>query len=206
MWGYPGPWSNPWIPRAQTHSLRAIAAANSVAYAVLSDGQLARFNGGGWAPVEGSAAWGISELGMTEDEHVLVIANGKLRLVDHGQLTPLACDAIAAGAVAGTRGDDAFILDQAGVLYLNADGRCDKVDAPARLRRIAARSDRLLAVTVDGAIWRRRATSWVLLPPPAKYRAGQRPVVMQAQDVGVSAYSTWLTDTEGSVFILSDES
>jgi hypothetical protein len=205
LWGYPGPWSNPWVPKAQTRPLRAIAATDSVAYGLLSDGQIARFTGA-WSPIEGSAAWGASELGITEDEHLLVIANGKLRVFDHGELRPLACDAINASAVAGTQGDDAFLLDQAGTLYLNADGRCDKVDAPSRLQRIAARSDRLLAVTVDGSVWRRRAGKWAHLPPPFKYRAGQAPAPMLAQDVGISAYSTWLVDTEGSVFLLSDES
>jgi hypothetical protein len=205
LWGYPGPWSNPWVPKAQTRPLRAIAAANSVAYGLLSDGQIARFSGG-WAPLEGSAAWGTSELGMTEDEHLLVIANGKLRAVDHGDLRALGCDAVNGSAVAGTHGDDAFLLDQAGVLYLNADGRCEKVDAPARFQRLAARRDRLLAVAVDGSVWRRRAAKWTQLPRPFKYRAGQAPAPVLAQDVGVSAYSTWLVDTEGSVFLLSDES
>jgi len=205
LWGYPGTWSNPWLPKAQTRPLRAIAASNSVAYGLLSDGQIARFNGG-WSPIEGSAAWGVSELGITADEHLLVIANGKLRVVDHGELRALACDAVNASVVAGTQGDDAFLLDQTGALYLNADGRCDKLDAPSRLQRIAAGPDRLLAVANDGSVWRRRAGKWTHLPLPLKYRAGQAPVPTLVQDVGLSAYSTWLVDTEGSVFLLSDES
>ena len=143
---------------------------------------------------------------MTEDEHLLVIANGRLRVLDHGELRALACDAVNGSAVAGTQGDDAFLLDQAGALYLNADGRCDKVVAPARFQRIAARSDRLLAVAMDGSVWRRRGGEWTHLPQPFKYRSGQAPAPALAQDVGVSAYSTWLVDTEGSVFLLSDES
>ena len=205
LWGYPGPWSNPWVPKSQTRPLRAIAGANSVAYGLLSDGQVARFTGG-WSAIEGSAAWGASEIALTDDEHLLVIAAGKLRLFEHGELKPLACDALAGVALAGIHGNEAFLLDQAGALYLNADGRCDKISAPTRLQRIAARSDRLLAVAVDGSVWRRRAGAWRQLPAPFKFRAGQAPAPMRAQDVGVSAYSTWLVDTEGSVFLLSDES
>jgi hypothetical protein len=108
--------------------------------------------------------------------------------------------------VTGTQGEDAFVLDQAGALFRNADGRCDKVSAPAPLQRIAARSDRLLAVAADGSVWRRRADKWTQLPLPFKYRPGQAAIATRVQDVGVSAYSTWLVDTEGSVFLLSDES
>ena len=205
LWSYPGAWARPWLPKAQTRPLRALAAANRVAYALLSDGKVSRFTGG-WSPIEGSAAWGATELGVTEDEHLLVIANGKLRAFSHGGLKPLNCDAIDATAVAGTRDEEAFVLDGTGSLFFNGNGVCEKVTAPAPLRRIAATSERLLAVAVDGSVWRRRNAVWVRLPPPFKSRAGQAPVQKQAQDVAVSAYSTWLADTEGAVFLLSDES
>ena len=142
---------------------------------------------------------------MTEDGHLLVIANNKLRAFEHDALKPLGCDAIDTVAVAGTRLEGAFVLDRAGTLFFNGDGRCDKITAPAPLSRIAANSERLLAVAVDGAVWRRRDNAWARLPPPFKYRIGQSPTVKQAQDVAVSAYSTWLVDTEGAVFLLSDE-
>jgi len=212
LWTYPGNWAQPWAPKEQTHNLRAITAANAVAYGLFSDGRVARLNGswlpnatGSWSPIEGSAAWGASELGMTQDGHLLVIANGKLRAFEHNTLRTLDCDAIDPVAVAGTVGEGAFVLDSAGALYFNGDGRCDKVPAPAPLRRIAATSARLLAVDTEGLVWRRRENVWSRLPAPVKYQIGQAPAVKQAQDVAVSPYSSWLADTEGAVFILSDE-
>jgi len=212
LWTYPGNWAQPWVPKEQSRNLRALAASSAAVYGVLTDGRVARLNGswspsssGSWSPIEGSASWGASELGVTEDEHLLVIANGKLRLFEHNALRTLDCDAIDPVAVAGTVGDGAFLLDSAGTLYFNGDGRCDKVPAPAPLRRIAASSGRLLAVDTDGSVWRRRENAWARLPPPMKYQTGQAPVAKQAQDVAVSPYSTWLADTEGAIFMLSDE-
>jgi hypothetical protein len=205
LWGYPGPWADPWAAKARTHSLRAIAASNSNAYALLRDGAVSRFNGGSWAPFEGSQNWGASEIGATEDDHLLLVIGGKLKMFDHGALKPLYCDAIDSASVAGTHGDEAFVLDQSGALYFNAEGRCDRIAAPARLLRIAARPNRLVAVAADGSVWRRRAGAWSKLPAPFKYRDGQAPVPSIAQDVAVSSYSTWMVDNEGSVFLLSDE-
>ena len=205
LWGYPGPWSNPWVPKNQSKALRAIAASNHVAYALLSDGQVARLTGG-WSPYENSASWGASEIGVTEDDHLFVIAGGKLRLFDHGELKVLGCDAVNAASAAGTHGEEAFLLDLNGALYLSREGRCDPIAAPVRLQRIAARPNRLMAVAIDGSVWRRRDGKWARLAAPFKYRAGKEPALATPQDVGVSSYSTWLADTEGSVFILSDES
>jgi len=212
LWCYPGTWATPWVPRDQSRALRAIAAAKQSAYGLFTDGRVARFSGGwsptsggGWSAIEGSAAWGASELSMTDDGHLLLIANGKLRVLEGGALKSLDCDALDTVAVAGTHGDGAFVLDAAGALYFNGAGRCDKINAPVPLQRIAANSDRLLAVAVDGSVWRRRANVWSRLPAPSKYRTGQTATDKQAQDVGVSAYSTWLVDAEGAVFLLSDE-
>lgn len=204
LWVYPGEWANPWLARAQTRPLRAVGAASNAAYALLNDGRVARYTGN-WAPIEGSAAWGASEISVSEDEHLLVIANGKLSLFDKDGLRPLGCDEIGPVAVAATRGDGAFVLDKAGALFFNGNGRCDPVPAPVRLQRIAASPDRLLAVDVDGVVWRRRANAWTSLPAAFKYRAGQAPASKPAVDVAVSAYSTWLADSDGSIFLLSDE-
>jgi hypothetical protein len=205
LWSYPGPWSNPWVMQPRLHELRAIAASDSAGYALLSDGEVARYAAGRWKPYDGSQAWGASEIGVTDDDRVLLIVAGKLRALERGELKALGCDAVVSVAVAGTHSDVAFVLDRDGALYQSTPGRCDKIEAPARLQRIAARSNRLLAVGVDGSLWRRRRGSWTKLPPPFKYRAGQVATATRAQDVGVSAYSSWLVDNEGSVFLLSDE-
>ena len=207
LWGYPGPWANPWVAKEQSRSLRAITAARANVYGLFADGQVARFNGGSWSPLPGSANWGASELGVSEDDHLLVISGGKLRAFAHDELRPLSCDAVPnLAAVAATHDDEAFVLDQAGALYYGGASSCDPVQAPVPLTRIAARGARLLALARDGSVWRRRDNVWQQLPPAFKVRAGQGPEPMTAQDVGVSAYSTWLVDTQGSVFILSDES
>ncbi|HEY3253941.1 MAG TPA: hypothetical protein VGJ91_08345, partial [Polyangiaceae bacterium] len=145
------------------------------------------------------------EISVSEDEHLLVIANGKLRMFDRDGLRPLGCDDIGPVAVAATHGEGAFVLDKDGALFFNGDGHCDPIAAPVRLQRIAATPERLLAVDVDGVVWRRRANVWNPLPAPFKCRVGQAPFTKPAVDVAVSAYSTWLADSEGSVFILSDE-
>jgi hypothetical protein len=205
LWSYPGPWSNPWVAQPHTRELRSIAASDSAGYALLSDGEVARFVGGRWKPYEGSQTWGASDIGVTEDDRLLVIVGGKLRAVERGELKDLGCDAVNAVAVAGTHADEAFVLDGDGALYLSRQGRCDKLDAPVRLQRIAARPNRLLAVAFDGSLWRRRGSAWAKLPAPFKYRTGQVATATRAQDVGVSAYTSWVVDNDGSVFLLSDE-
>jgi hypothetical protein len=205
LWEYPGPWSNPWVPQAHTHELRAVAASDSSGYALLSDGEVSRFANGRWRSFEGSQAWGVTEIGATEDDTLLLIARGKLSVFEHGALKELSCDAVTGVAVAGVQGEDAFLLDQSGALYLNSQGKCDRIAAPTPLARIAARPNRLLAVGTDGSLWRRRGGAWGKLAPPFKYRIGQVATATQAQDVGVSAYSSWVVDDEGSVYLLSDE-
>jgi hypothetical protein len=205
LWIYPGPYARSWAAQAQTRPLRSVAAGSDAAYALTSDGEVARFEHNRWRLYEESKLWSVSEVGATDDDVLLVIAAGKLRSFQQGELRPLSCDAITSVAVAGVHGDEAFVLDQAGALYLNADGRCQKIPAPVQLRRIAAKPGRLVALAEDGSVWRRRASTWVRLPVPFKYRTGQSPVPCQPQDIGTSLYSTWLVDTEGNVFLLSDE-
>lgn len=205
LWSYPGPWSSPWVSLPHAHELRAITASDSAGYALFADGEVSRYAAGRWKPYDGSQAWGASEIGVTDDDRLLLIVAGKLRALERGELKALGCDTVASVAVAGTHAGEGFVLDRDGALYASAQGRCDKVDAPVRFRRIAARSNRLLAVAVDGSLWRRRGGSWSKLPAPFKYRAGQIATAGRAQDVGVSAYTSWLIDTEGSVFLLSDE-
>jgi len=205
LWIYPGGWSNPWPPQAHTHDLRAVAAANTTGYAIATDGRVLRFSDNRWFPYEGSAAWNASEIAATEDDKLLVLSDGKLRLFEHGQLLELGCDGVNGSAVAAAGPGQAYVLDQQGALFLSADERCDGIAAPTPLRRIAGRSDRLLGVGVDGSVWRRRGSTWTRLAAPHKYRPGQVARETRVQDVGVSAYSTWIIDSEGSVFLLSDE-
>ncbi len=206
LWGYPGPWDNPWVAKARTRPLRAIAAAHTAVYALLSDGHVARFTGSSWSPLDNSTAWGASELSVTEDDHVLVVASGRLRSVVGRDLVELSCDSHPdLVGLAAVRPDEAFVIDRAGALYFNGAGRCEPIPAPVRLRRIAANASRLLAVAVDGTVWRRRENVWVKLPLPFKNRPGLPPVAAQPEDVGLSEYSSWLADTEGSVYVLSDE-
>jgi hypothetical protein len=206
LWGYPGPWDNPLVAKARTRPLRAITAAHTAVYALLSDGHVARFTGSSWSMLEGSNAWGTSELAVTEDDQLLVLSGGKLRSVAGRELKELSCDSHPdLVGLAAVRPDEAFVIDQAGALYFNGGGHCDAVPAPLRLRRIAANTSRLLAVAADGSVWRRRENVWVKLPIPFKNRPGLPPAAAQPEDVGLSAYSSWLVDTEGSVYVLSDE-
>jgi hypothetical protein len=205
LWAYPGGWANPWPAESTPHDLRAIAASNTTAYAVSTDGRVLRFADNHWSPVEGSASWNASEIAATVDDRLLVLANGKLSELARGHLQELDCNSVTGSAVAGAAPGEAFLLDQQGALYLDAGGRCEQVPTPIRLQRIAGLPDRLLAVGVDGSIWRRRANAWARLPEPFKYRAGQVARGTHAQDVGVSTYTTWVVDHEGSVFLLSDE-
>ncbi|MEP7050942.1 MAG: hypothetical protein ABJB12_11330 [Pseudomonadota bacterium] len=206
LWSYPGPYARPWAEQAQTHPLRSIAAGSDVAYALTVEGEVARFEYNSWRLYEDSKPWSVSDIGATDDNGLLVITAGNLRAFAQGELRPLSCDAITSVAVAGVHGDEAFVLDPTGALYLNADGRCQNIPAPQRLRRIAARPGRLVALAEDGSVWRRRSSTWSKLPVPFKYRTGQAPAPCQPQDIGASLYSTWLVDTEGDLFLLSDES
>ena len=206
LWGYPGPWNEPWVAKARGVPLRAITAAHTAVYGLLSDGRAARFTGSSWSPIEGSQAWNASEIAVTQDDHLLVITAGKLRSVVRTDLKELSCDPhpnlVGVAAVAT---DEAFVIDHVGSLYFNGSGRCDEVPAPVRFRRIAANTNRLLGVATDGSVWRRRENAWSKLPVPFKNRPGLPPSAAQPQDVGLSAYSSWLVDSEGSVYILSDE-
>jgi hypothetical protein len=205
LWGYPGAWSQPWQPQGPAQSLRAIAASQTAVYGILADGQVARFVGGTWTPYAGSASWGASELAATEDDRVLVVVGGHVRLVDGVELKEAGCPSVAAVAITAPHADDVYVLDAAGALYHGAAGRCDPVDAPPRLQRIAAASGRLLGVGVDGSVWRRRDGAWTPLSNPLKFRHGRRAFVTRARDVAVSAYSSWIMDDEGAIFVLSDE-
>ena len=206
LWGYPGGWNNPWEAREQSRALRAVTGAHTHVYGLLADGRAARFSGSHWIPIEGSQAWNASEISVTDNERLLVLTGGKLRVATRGELSPLACDEHPdLVAVAALSPDSAFVVDQSGSLFFNGDGRCDPVPAPVRLRRIAAISTRLVAVAVDRSLWRRRDNAWVKLPVPFKNRPGQFPAAAQPEDVGVSAHSTWVVDTEGTVYVLSDE-
>lgn len=205
LWSYPGPYARSWAAQPQTHSLRSVAAGSDVAYGLTLDGEVGRLERNHWRLLEESKGWGVSEVGATDDDHLLVIVAGKLRAVDRGELQPPSCAAITSVAVAGVHGDQAFVLDQTGDLYLNADGRCENIPAPTKLRRIAAKPGRLVALAQDGSVWRRRASTWSRLPAPFKYRTGHAPAPCQPQDVGTSLYSTWLVDTDGDIFLLSDE-
>lgn len=206
LWGYPGGWNNPWEAKEQSRALRAVTGAHTHVYGLLADGRAARFSGSRWIPIEGSQAWGASEVSITETEHLLVIAGGKLRATTRAELSPLSCDEHPdLVAVAALSADSAFVVDQSGRLFFNGDGRCDPIPAPANLRRIAATSNRLVAVAADRSLWRRRDNAWVKLPMPFKNRPGQAPAAAHPEDVAVSESSTWVVDTEGSVYLLSDE-
>jgi len=205
LYTYPGPWAQPWVQQPSP-ALKAIAASQSIVYGLQSDGQVARRIGSQWHPFAGSAAWNAQDIGVTEDDRVLVVAGGALRAVEGGQLKDTLCASITVASVAGVSGDEAFLLDQSGALHRVAGGRCERVETPVAMQRIAATTGRLLAVSVDGAIWRRRdGREWTRLPAPIKYRPGRRGFRTEARQVAVSANSSWVLDHEGSIFVLSDE-
>jgi hypothetical protein len=206
LYTYPGTWAQPWIGQSSP-ALKGIAASHSYVYGLHTDGQLSRRTGGGhWQPVPGSAAWNASVLSVTEDDRVWVVADGALRAVEGNQLRQTVCASLAVAWVAAVRGDAAFLLDQSGGLHRASGGRCERIETPVALQHIAATTGRLLAVSVDGAIWRRRdGGAWTKLPAPIKYRPGRRGFATQAREVAVSAHSSWILDHEGSIFVLSEE-
>jgi hypothetical protein len=206
LWRYPGEWSRPWLPEGPQQELRALAGSQTAIYGVLADGQVARYQGGAWAPYAGSIGWGASEVSASEDDVLLVIVSGHVRRVDGLELRDTVCPAIGAAAIASVGPERAFVLDGEGALFDGAPGRCDRVDAPVRLVRIAANGRRLVAVGADGTVWRRRDGAWAALPPIEKYRPARAPFEPRARDVAVSVNSTWLMDDEGAIFVLSDES
>lgn len=205
LYGYPGPWSRPWAPQGHPQEIKALSASQTAVYAILSDGQVARFANDRWTPFAGSAAWGAAEIAATEDDHLLVLAGGKLRRADAAGLKEVLCETVVGVSIAATRGDEAYVVDQAGEVHRSAARNCAPVEAPARFLRIAATTTRLLGVARDGSVWRQRAGRWTALPSPFKYRPGTAPTPTRAQDIAVSAQNTWLMDHEGSIFVLSDE-
>lgn len=205
LWTYPGHWSQPWLTQGTTRGLRMVTASKAVAYGVTNEDKLFRFTGNQWLSYKGAEGESISEIAVTDDDRLLLLVDGKLKELRSQNLEGLDCDSISGVAVTGGAANEAYVVDQNGALYLDAMGRCSPVPAPARLRRIAGRPDRLLAVGADGSIWRRRANTWARLPAPTKYRAGHTARETRADDIALSAYTTWLLDDEGSVFVLSDE-
>jgi hypothetical protein len=205
LWSYPGRWNQPWLTQPGTRGLRMLTASKTVAYGLTNEGRVFRFTGNQWSPLKGAEAENISEIAVTEDDRLLLLVDGKLKQLRSQKLEALDCDAITGVAVTGGAADEAYVVDQSGALYLDAMGRCTSVPAPARLRRIAGRPERLLAIAEDGSIWRRRANNWARLPAPSKYRAGHTARETRGDDIALSAYTTWLLDDEGSVFVLSDE-
>jgi hypothetical protein len=206
LWRYPGEWSRPWLPEGPQQELRALAGSPTSIYGVLADGQVARYQGGTWTPYAGSIGWGASAVSASEDDVLLVIVSGHVRRVDGLDLRDTVCPAIAAADVASVGLERAFVLDGEGALFDGGAGRCDRVDAPMRLVRIAANGRRLVGVGVDGTVWRRRDGAWAALPPIEKYRPARAAFEPRARDVAVSVNSTWLMDEEGAIFVLSDES
>lgn len=205
LYRYPGAWSRPWLPHGPTQNLRAIAASRVAVYAILDDGQVARFADNTWTPLAGSASWGASGLAATEDDRLFVLVGGRARLVEGVDLKEGPCGSLVGTSISAVGSDDLYVLDAAGNLHQGRSGRCDRVDAPVPLQRVAATKDRLVAVGKDGSVWRRRDGAWKVLPEPRKFRPGRRPYTTRARDVAVSPHSTWIMDDEGHVFLLSAE-
>jgi len=203
---YPGHWNDPWLAQPSTRALRAVTAAATVAFGLSTDGRLLRFADQHWSTREGvERAKNVTEIAATEDNRLLVLADGKLMQLNDRTLEDLGCDSVAGVAISGGAEHESFVVDRDGGLYLSTAGHCDPIATPTPLRRIAGHADRLLAVAANGSVWRRRQGSWTQLPLPLKYRPGQSAKKTHAADVALSAYSTWLLDDEGSVFLLSDE-
>lgn len=206
LYGYPGGWSQPWVPQGPPQTLRTIAASEKAVYGLLPDGQVARFAGGTWTPYAGSATWGATEIGATEDDQLLVIVGGHVRAIEGVELRETGCSAKTSVSVASPRAGDVYVLEASGAIHhAQGGGACEPLQAPARMQRIAAAGGRLLGVDTDGKVWRRRNGAWEALPAVIKYRNGRAPYEVGARDVAGSAHSTWIMDEEGSVFLLSDE-
>jgi hypothetical protein len=207
LYAYPGQWSRPWLPSGPPQELRAVAASRVAIYGILGDGQVGRLAGELWTAYPGSVAWGTSSLSATDDDRLMVIVGGHVRLVEGVDLKESVCASLpgAVIALAGIKVDEAYVLDEHAVLHHGAGGSCDAVATPKPLQRIAATGGRLVGVAQDGTIWRRRDGAWTALPAPRKFRPGRAAFETRARDVAVSANSTWILDDEGAVFVLSDE-
>jgi hypothetical protein len=202
---YPTDWARPW--RAQgPQEVKALAASSSALYALTPAGEVARIVNGQWAPVAGSVTWGATNLGASPDDHLFVVVGGHLRRVDAGELRDAPCGNLAVSAVSPVGNDEVYVVDGTGGLYRGVGGSCAPVPTPGPVRDVASFGGRQVAVTSDGAVWRRRGdAAWRALPPVIKYRSARDPFEVPAVQVSLSAFSTWALDQEGSIFLLSDE-
>jgi hypothetical protein len=206
MHGYPGRHSRPWLPRGQP-AVRAIAASERATYGLLTNGQLARLSGESWQPYAASEQWQITELVVSASDRVLVIAAGHLREFSHGALSNPECGDLTQLRAGAARKREVYVVAADGTLHRGAAGKCSPVDCPVRLQRVVAARGRVLGLANDGAVWRKRdGHHWEHLDSPVKYRPDRRPFQTTVQDLALSAHSSWALDSEGAVFLLSDES
>jgi hypothetical protein len=201
---YPTDWARPWRALGG-QQVKALAASSAAFYVISNGGEVVRIVNGVWSPLAGSVAWGATTLAASPEDKLYVVVGGHLRRVEGADLRDAPCGDVKV-AWAAARGDEVYVLDGAGTLFRGAPGACAQEATPGPLQDVSAFTDRLVAVTRAGEVWRRRnGQPWRPLPAVKKYRPGRYPYVVTAVQTSLSATSTWLLDAEGSVFLLSDE-
>lgn len=205
LWAYPTDYARPWRQQGP-QEVRKVAASAVTVYVIASNGELFRISGGQWAPYAGSATWGATAIAASEDDHLFAVVRGKTRLVAVGGLDAIICDGIVATAIAASSARDIYIIDDKGRLHHSNATDCTPLSTPDAIRNVAAHGKKVAAVTTLGSAIRRQADgTWHTLPIALKYRPRTDPEQVTAVEIALSAHSTWLMDSGGSVFLLSDE-
>jgi hypothetical protein len=204
---YPTDWARPWRALGG-QQVKALAASTAAFYVISNGGEVVRIVNGVWSPLAGSVAWGVTALAASPEDKLYAVVGGHLRRVEGADLRDAPCGDINVGRVAA-RGDEVYVIDGAGTLFRGTAAGCMAASSPGPLRDVAAFTNRLVAISRDGAVWRQRGQqnegAWRALPAIRKYRSGRYPYLVGAQQVSLSATSTWIVDDESSVFLLSDE-
>jgi hypothetical protein len=203
---YPTDWARPWRALGGQPA-KAIAASATATYIISPANEVVRIVNGAPTPYAGSVGWGATGLAASTGDQLFVIVGGHLRRVADGEPRDAPCGDVGAVTASAVSADEVYVVDGAGALHRGTPAGCTTVSTPAPLRDVAALGDRVVVVTNDGSVWRKKGAdpSWRELAPVRKYRPGRRPYLVEAQQVSLSPTSTWLLDTENSVFLLSDQ-
>jgi hypothetical protein len=205
LWAYPGYFARPWVHQGPEDAT-AIAASARALYAVRGNRELFRVADGTWTAYQGSAAWGVTAISASEDDRLFAIAAGRIRRLEGRNLTDAPCADLPATFISSDGADGIYAVAANGILHHGSGPSCAPVTTPAPVREVAAFGGRVVVLTQDATLWRRRGDgNWHTLPRVRKYRPKVRPYWTTPVHLSLSAYSTWIVDNEQAVFLLSDE-
>ncbi len=206
LWAYPTDYARPWRQEGPQEA-RELTSSLVALYVLAPSGELSRVTDGHWASLAGSVAWGVTAIAASEDDHLFAVVGGRTRRVEGSELKEAPCGAVVAISIAAVGGDDIYVIDaEGGLFHGTTTTTCVHVTIPEPIRNIAVNAGRMVVVTKGGSVWRRRGEAqWQALPTLRKYRKEVFPEEGIATQVGLSAYSTWVLDQNGTVFLLSDE-